>query len=74
MAHANSGADGWAMVADGLHGVLNDATAIYFNDATLAGSYVARWRRLQSREHQRCLQIRGDAPALRTLPSLHKTP
>src|ERR1700680_2607779 len=36
------------MAPAGRHGVLNDATAIYFNDATLAGSYVARWRRLQS--------------------------
>jgi hypothetical protein len=57
------------MAPAGRHGVLNDAIAIYFNDATLAGSYVARWRRLQSREHRR-----GVAPALRTLPSLHKTP
>src|ERR1700730_9035380 len=60
------------MAPAGRHGVLNDAIAIYFNDATLASSYVARWRRLQSREHRRCLQIRGVAPALRTLPSLHK--
>jgi hypothetical protein len=29
------------MAPAGRHGVLNDAIAIYFNDATLAGSYVA---------------------------------
>ena len=36
------------MAPAGRHGVLNDAIAIYFNDATLASSYVARWRRLTS--------------------------
>jgi hypothetical protein len=36
------GADGWAAPA-GLHGVLNDAIAIYLNDATLAGAFVTRW-------------------------------
>src|ERR1700704_1063572 len=30
---ANCGADGWAMAPAGLHGVLNDAIAIYLNDA-----------------------------------------
>jgi len=28
------GADGWAMAPAGLRGPLNDAIAIYFNDAT----------------------------------------
>ena len=27
----------------GRHSVLNDAIAIYLNDATLAGAFVARW-------------------------------
>lgn len=40
---ANCGADGWAMAPAGLHGPLSDAIAIYFNDATLAAAFVARW-------------------------------
>jgi hypothetical protein len=38
----NCGADGWAMTPSGIRGVLNDAASIYFLDATLAGSFVAR--------------------------------
>ena len=40
---ANCGVDGWAMAPAGLRGPLNDAIAIYFNDATLAAAFVARW-------------------------------
>src|SRR5215472_73955 len=40
---ANCGADGWAMAPASLRGPLNDAIAIYFNDATLAAAFVARW-------------------------------
>ena len=40
---ANCGADGWAMTPAGLRGVLNDAVAIYFLDATTAAGFVARW-------------------------------
>jgi hypothetical protein len=39
----NCGADGWAMTPFGTCGVLNDAVAIYFLDATLASAFVARW-------------------------------
>jgi len=39
----NCGADGWAMTPSGTRGVLNDAVAIYFPDAALAGAFVARW-------------------------------
>jgi hypothetical protein len=39
----NCGADGWAMTPSGLRGVLNDAVAIYFLDATTAAGFVARW-------------------------------
>jgi hypothetical protein len=38
------GADGWAMTASGMRGVLNDALSIYFGDPTLASAFVARWR------------------------------
>ena len=41
----NCGADCWAMTPSGLRGVLNDAVAVYFRDATLAGGFVARWCR-----------------------------
>src|SRR5882672_4919177 len=37
------GASGWAMTAAGMRGVVNDALAIYFLDATLASAFVARW-------------------------------
>jgi hypothetical protein len=34
----NYGADGWSMTPAGLRGVLNDAAAVYFPDATIAAS------------------------------------
>ena len=39
----NCGADGWAMTPAGLHGVVNDAVAIYFLDAASAAAFVSRW-------------------------------
>jgi hypothetical protein len=39
----NCGADGWAITASGLRGVVNDAVAVYFADATIASALVARW-------------------------------
>ena len=39
----NCGADGWAMTPAGLRGVVNDAVAVYFLDATVAAAFVARW-------------------------------
>jgi hypothetical protein len=41
---ANCGADGWAITPSGSRGIVNDALAIYFADATLASAFVARWR------------------------------
>lgn len=38
----NCGADGWSMTPAG-RGVINDAIAVYFRDATLAAAFVARW-------------------------------
>jgi hypothetical protein len=63
------------MAPAGLHGVLNDAIAIYLNDATLAGAFVARWcagYKVESADS--AFQMREDAPMPRTLPRLHKTP
>ena len=39
----NAGSDGWTIMPAGTHGVMNDALAIYFMDAVLAGAFVARW-------------------------------
>jgi hypothetical protein len=39
----NAGADGWARTPSGFRGVVNDAVAIYFADATIASAFVARW-------------------------------
>ena len=63
------------MAPAGLHGVLNDATAIHQNDATLAGAFVARWcagYKVESADG--AFQIREDAPTPRLLLVLHKTP
>ena len=38
----NAGADGWAMTPSGIRGVVNDAVAVYFRDATIAAGFVAR--------------------------------
>jgi hypothetical protein len=38
----NAGADRWAMAPAGRRGVRNDAVAIYFMDAVLAGAFVTR--------------------------------
>jgi hypothetical protein len=71
---ANCGADGWMMTPAGLRGVLNDAIAIYFNDATLADAFVARWcagYKVESADG--VFQIREDTPTPRLLAGLHKT-
>jgi hypothetical protein len=39
----NCGADNWVITPAGLRGVVNDAVAIYFLDATRAGAFVRRW-------------------------------
>jgi hypothetical protein len=55
--------------------VLNDAIAIYLNDAALAGAFVARWcagYKIESADV--VFQIREDEPTRRTLPRMHKTP
>jgi hypothetical protein len=40
---ANCGADGWAITRLGSRGIVNDAVAIYFANATRASAFVARW-------------------------------
>jgi hypothetical protein len=38
----NCGADSWSTAPAGSHGVVNDAVAFYFRNATLAAAFVAR--------------------------------
>ena len=59
----------------GRHSVLNDAIAIYLNDATLAGAFVARWcvgYKVESADG--VFQIREDAPTSWSVLAAHKTP
>jgi hypothetical protein len=71
----NCGADCWAMTPSGLRGVLNDAVAVYFRDATLAGGFVARWCRGGPVETvEGAFRVRDDAPRPRRAAPLHRTP
>ena len=71
----NCGADAWAMTPSGLRGVLNDAIAVYFSDAALAGAFVARWCRASRIEAvEGAFQVRDDEPSTRQTAALHRTP
>jgi hypothetical protein len=71
----NCGADCWAMTLSGTRGVLNDATSIYFADATLASAFVARWCVGSKVETAAgVFQVREDEPAPRVGAGLHRTP
>jgi hypothetical protein len=71
----NCGADGWAMTPSGMRGVLNDAVSIYFLDATLASSFVARWcAGYKVKTAEGVFRVRTDAPTARTSASMHRTP
>ena len=71
----NCGAEGWAMTPAGLRGVLNDAIAVHFGDAVLAGAFVARWCRGSSVDAvEGAFQIRDDVPDRRPIAPLHRTP
>src|SRR5215469_4092742 len=49
------GSDGWAMTPSGMRGVLNEAISLYFDDATLASAFVARWCAGSNRSGRRCV-------------------
>ena len=71
----NCGADAWAITPAGLRGVLNDAIAVHFTDATLASAFVARWcggHRAETVEG--AFQVRDDGPPGRRAAALHRTP
>ena len=69
------GAAGWAMTPSGLRGVLNDAVAVYFRDATLAGAFVVRWCRFCRVETaEGAFEVRDDRPSARHAAPPHRTP
>jgi hypothetical protein len=70
----NCGADGWAMTPAGLRGVVNDAVAIYFFDATTAATFVARWCAGSEVEiSEGAFRVREDQPMPRVAAGLHET-
>jgi hypothetical protein len=72
---ANCGADAWAIMPSGTRGVVNDALAIYFLDATIASAFVTRWCAAQRLEIvDGVYRVRDVEPTLRIGASLHKTP
>ena len=72
---ANCGADGWTSTPSSTRGVVNDALAVYFLDATIASAFVARWCAAQRVEIlDGVYRVRDDEPTSRVGASLHKTP
>ena len=70
----NCGADGWAMTPAGLRGVINDAVAIYFLDATSAAAFVSRWCAASKVEvSDGAFRVREDQPTPRVAAKPHKT-
>ena len=70
----NCGADRWAMTPAGLRGVVNDATTIYFADATSAAAFVARWCAGGKAEALGLVRLREDEPTPRVVAPHHTTP
>ena len=71
----NAGADGWAMTPSGTRGIVNDAVAVYFADATIANAFVARWcagHRVESADG--LFRVREDEPKHRTGTAAHSAP
>jgi hypothetical protein len=71
---ANCGADGWTSTRSSTQGVVNDALAICFADATLASAFVARWCAMQRVEIvDGVYQVWDDEPTPRIGTVAHKT-
>lgn len=69
------GADGWSMTPACMRGVINDAVAVYFRDATLAAAFVARWCAPATRElGEGCFRVREDEPVPLIAALHHKPP
>jgi hypothetical protein len=70
----NCGADGWAMTPAGLRGVVNDAVAVYFHDATSAAAFVGRWCAGSEVEvSDGAFRVRDDEPMQRVAAGPHQT-
>jgi hypothetical protein len=70
---ANCDAYGWTMNPSGTGGVVNNAVAIYFADATLASAFVIRWCAGQKVEIVDGLfRVRDDEPSPRIGAAHHK--
>ncbi len=71
---ANCGADGWTSTPSSTRGIVNDAMAVYFLDATIASAFVARWCAAPRVEIlDGVYQVREDEPTPRIGAALHKT-
>jgi len=71
---ANCGAAGWTSTPSSTRGVVNDALAICFADATLACAFVARWCAMQRIEVvDGVYQVRDEEPTPRIGTVRHKT-
>ena len=70
----NCGAHGWAMTPSGLRGVVNDAVAIHFADAAVAGAFVALVPRREVQVEEGAFRVRDDSPAPRVPAPTHRTP
>ena len=71
----NCGADCWAITPSGLRGFVNDAIAVYFCDAALAGAFVARWCRHTTAEAVAgAFEVRQEGPSRRRAAPLYRTP
>ena len=69
------GAEGWAKAPAGTTGVVNDAMALYFEDAAVAQAFVARFccgYRIEPIAG--ALAIRDDAVKTRRVAAVHKAP
>jgi hypothetical protein len=70
----NCGAAGWAMTPTGLRGVVDDAVATYFLDATLAATFATGWcAGLSVKIGEGAFRVRGDWPERRNGARPHKT-
>ena len=71
----NAGADGWTMTPSGIRTVVDDAVALYFADAAIAGAFVARWCAGHRAEAADGLfRVREGEPTSRVGAAYHKTP
>ncbi len=69
------GADAWMTTPAGRRSVVNDAVAIYFRDAVLAGGFAARLYRKRLPEIiDGTFFVRDDDPVPPRCAPLHRTP